>query len=111
MMIKKHSQTLQLYKEESYAQIQETLANYRQLGIKKYTFIGDGCEICQSLNNQSFDISDAKVGINLPPMHTGCKCTIIAKSNSDLFKDRNGVNPLKDNPRFKAWVEKQQKSI
>ena len=110
-MFERHLKGLQLRKEESYTQIQNTLENYRQLGIKKYTFIGDGCEICQNLNNKSFYVSDAKVGVNLPPMHIGCKCTIIAKTEIDIFKDREGVNPLKDNPKFKEWIERQQKSL
>lgn len=34
------------------------------------------CEECRALNGKTFLKSDAKVGINLPPMHPNCRCWI-----------------------------------
>ena len=45
-------------------------------------------------------------GLNLPPIHPNCKCTIKAKAKIDLFKDREGVNPLESNPKFEEWKKK-----
>ncbi len=97
-----------LKKERSYLSIQQELSRYCEMGIEEYTFLGDGCNVCSSLNGKSFPLKDAKVGINLPPMHPGCKCTIIAKTKRDLFKDRDGINPLQNNPKFEEWKRKQQ---
>lgn len=97
-----------LKKERSYASIQENLSRFRELGIDEYIYLGDGCDICKSLNGKSFLVRDAKVGVNLPPMHPGCRCTIVPNSKIDLFKDRNGANPLKTNPKFEEWKQRQQ---
>ena len=42
----------------------------------KYKFIAEGenCDTCNKLNGKVFDIKDAKVGVNLQPMHPNCDC-------------------------------------
>lgn len=95
--------------ECSYFSHQGELASYKELGIQKYRFLGGGCDICQELNGKSFLLTDAEVGLNLPPIHPNCKCTIVPETNIDLFKDREGINPLKDNPKFEEWKKKYVK--
>lgn len=92
--------------ESSYFSNQGELASYREMGIEEYIFLGGGCEICQELNGQAFRMSEAEPGVNMPPMHPNCRCTVIAKTGSDVFRDRKGVNPLKDNPKFEDWKKK-----
>ena len=92
--------------ESSYFSNQGELASYREMGIQEYTFLGGGCEICMELNGQSFPLDEAEPGLNLPPIHPNCKCTIKAKAKIDLFKDREGVNPLESNPKFEEWKKK-----
>lgn len=89
--------------ESSYFSNQGELQSYRELGIKEYTFLGGGCEICQQLNGRTFFMDAAEAGLNLPPMHPNCKCTIRAKAKTDLFQNREGANPLKENPKFEEW--------
>lgn len=107
MKLKKSKVQKMLKKDIRYLPIQEELNSYRKLGITEYIFLGSGCNICNSLNEKSFLIKDAQVGVNLPPMHSNCKCTIVAKTERDLFVDRTGVNPLKNNPKFEEWKRKQ----
>lgn len=95
--------------ESSYFSNQGELASYRELGIREYTFLGGGCEICQKLNGQSFRLEEAEAGLNLPPIHPNCKCTIKAKPRLDLFKNREGAEPLKNNPKFEEWKKKYVK--
>ena len=92
--------------ESSYFSNQGELASYREMGIQEYTFLGGGCEICMELNGQSFPLDEAEPGLNLPPIHPNCKCTIKAKAKIDLFKDREGVNPLESNPKYEEWKKK-----
>lgn len=92
--------------ESSYFSNQGELASYREMGIAEYTFLGGGCDDCLALNGQDFPVDEAEPGLNLPPIHPNCKCTIKAKAKMDLFKDRKGVNPLKDNPKFEEWKKK-----
>lgn len=95
--------------ESSYFSNQGELASYREMGIAEYTFLGGGCEDCQILNGQDFPVDEAEVGVNLPPIHPNCRCTILAKTGIDLFKDREGVNPLEGNPKFEEWKKKYVK--
>lgn len=96
-----------LKKEPGYASVQRELSSLRKLNIKEYIFMGSGCcETCNQLNEQTFLVSDAKVGINCPPMHPCCKCYIIAKPMIDMFKLEDGANPLKDNPKFIEWKKR-----
>ncbi|MCD7812127.1 MAG: minor capsid protein [Ruminococcus sp.] len=95
--------------ESSYFSNQGRLDSYREMGLEEYTYLGGGCDICMALNGQSFKISEAEAGTNLPPMHPNCKCTTIPKTSIDLFKNRKGANPLKDNPKFEEWKKKYVK--
>lgn len=62
--------------------IQSTLEWLSLLGCSEYTYICGGsdntCETCLSLDGQHFHIDNAVAGVNLPPMHPNCRCTIEA---------------------------------
>lgn len=49
-------------------------------GFKKYEFIAnsDCCPTCAALNGKHFPVSKLKIGVNAPPMHEGCRCSIAA---------------------------------
>lgn len=49
-------------------------------GFKKYEFIAnkDCCEVCAKLDGKHFLISSLEIGVNAPPMHEGCSCSIAA---------------------------------
>lgn len=51
-------------------------------GFKEYTFIANSgcCAECQKLHNKHFPVSKFKIGVNAPPMHEGCRCSIAAYS-------------------------------
>lgn len=92
--------------ESSYFSNQGRLASYREMGIVEYTFLGGGCDDCLALNGRDFPVDEAEPGLNLPPMHPNCKCTTVPKAGIDLFKDREGADPLKGNPKFEEWKKK-----
>lgn len=92
--------------ESNYFSNQGELQSYQEMGIAEYEFLGGGCDICQALNGQCYLITEAEPGLNLPPIHPNCKCTIRAKAQRDMFKNREGANPLKDNPKFEEWKKK-----
>ncbi|MCD7812105.1 MAG: minor capsid protein [Ruminococcus sp.] len=97
-----------LKKEPNYQSVQQRLASFQELGLEKYSFLGcdDNYDICTALNGKTFLIDDAELGVNLPPMHIGCRCTIVPYTNIDLFKDRESANPLKNNPKFEEWKKR-----
>jgi len=60
--------------------IQAMLGSILVTGRTKYTYIcnhaDSTCANCAALNGQTFDIGNAEEGINLPPIHPHCRCTI-----------------------------------
>ena len=108
MIFKQIALQKKLKKTSSYISHQNELDSYRKHGITEYVFKGACCDVCKTLDGKVFSVDEAEVGVNLPPMHLNCTCTIMAKSRIDLFKDRNGTNPLRDNPKFEEWKKKQK---
>ncbi len=62
------------------AKIQAKLTSIERSGRSQYTYVCEHsettCSQCQALAGQTFNISDAQEGVNLPPMHPNCRCTI-----------------------------------
>lgn len=42
------------------------------------------CSECQAMDGQVFCLTEAKIGINCPPFHEGCRCMIVAANMPDL---------------------------
>lgn len=61
---------------------QADLAVYRAAGIEKYQFVATldlmTSEICRSMDNTVHDVSQARTGINFPPLHPNCRSTTVA---------------------------------
>lgn len=65
------------------------LAAYEEEGVECYSFLatldGRTCEECGALDGKIFPVSEAKVGVNYPPLHPNDRCTTVtAMSNEEL---------------------------
>ena len=64
--------------------------SYTQNGYTKYEYLASlderTSDICEELNGQIFEFSDAQTGLNFPPMHPNCRSTIIPVLDGDIFK-------------------------
>lgn len=74
--------------EHTYCTNQAELKGLTDAGFDEYEFMPAGesngaCDTCDDLDGQRFKIADAVVGVNLPPMHPNCRCTIGAVMESD----------------------------
>ena len=58
-------------------------------GFKRYEFIAnsDCCDVCRKLNGRHFSVSKLETGVNAPPMHEGCRCSISAYSDRQEYED------------------------
>lgn len=75
-------------------QIIEQRNNMRENGFTQYEFIAscNACEKCKELNGKHFPISKLKIGVNAPPMHEGCTCSIAAyESRAEYDKWLNSL--------------------
>ena len=57
-------------------------------GFKEYEFIAnrDCCPTCAALNGKHFPISKLKIGVNAPPMHESCSCSIAAYEDEEEYE-------------------------
>jgi len=57
-------------------------------GFKEYIFIAnsDCCDICKQLDKKHFKVSKLEIGVNAPPMHDGCRCSIASYSDREKYE-------------------------
>lgn len=69
-------------------QILKQRDDIRRNGFKRYVFIANRncCPICADLDGKSFPISKLKIGVNAPPMHDRCSCSIAAYEDPDEYE-------------------------
>ena len=69
-------------------QILEARDSMRRNGFTHYEYIAnhDACDVCRQLNKKVFPISQLKIGVNAPPMHEGCRCSIAAYSDRKEYE-------------------------
>lgn len=67
--------------ELTYIQNKATLDKFAEAGIKKYKFLATDddrtCAEDRELNGQVFLLESALPGINFPPIHPNCRCSIL----------------------------------
>lgn len=70
-------------------QILKERNNIIKEGYTEYTFLANSscCEKCGELNGKHFAISDFKIGVNAPPMHEGCRCSIAAYEDEKAYRE------------------------
>lgn len=109
--------------EINYISNKGSLQAYKDTGIvEKYRFIAtldnrtsDGC---RDLDGEIFELKEAKVGVNLPPLHPYCRSTTVPHFDDDdigaLIEDRIARDDdgkgrsvrLGENLKFFDWVDK-----
>jgi SPP1 gp7 family putative phage head morphogenesis protein len=67
--------------ELTYIQNQSAGDSYRTAGVESYEYLSAHddrtSKPCKGLDGQIFLLKDAKVGVNYPPMHPNCRCTVV----------------------------------
>lgn len=79
--------------ETNHIQTEAARRAYQDAGVKKYMYLGReeheiGCN-CKKYDRKIFDMADAKTGVNLPPLHPNCRCTIKAVIDDEQINQIN----------------------
>ena len=76
--IEEHNKAVKVH-EESIRLNREALERYRKAGVRQYKWLSANdertCNECKKLHGKIFDVNDENAP--LPPLHFGCRCTII----------------------------------
>lgn len=107
-----------------------TLDRYIAADVKQYGYLatldkktcsGFGGHSCGALDGQVFDVRDAQVGVNYPPMHPNCRCTTYAvfddgsDEEADFYRvarDENGKNyHVSAKTTYREWKKNNHKNL
>lgn len=87
---------------------QADLEMYRLTCVDEYEFSAAlderTCEVCGALDGKRFPVSEARVGVNFPPMHEGCRCTTM---EYDPYEELDWAISGKPMPKNMTWTEWQ----
>lgn len=76
--------------ELAFIQNQAIYDRYLDAGIEQYTFLathdavvsgknkGKTCSHCEEQDEEVYYLKDARVGVNYPPLHPHCRCSVLA---------------------------------
>ena len=81
----------------------------RKNGFTEYEFHAnsDCCEICSKLNGKHFPLSALEIGVNAPPMHEKCRCSISAYSDRKEYGE--WLDFVSKGGTTKQWEKKKRK--
>lgn len=108
--------------EINYIANQASLASYNMANLKKYEYLATldmrTSDICRDLDGFVGPVSQAKVGVNFPPMHVRCRSTTIPYFEDDdtddrIARDEDGKNikvprKMSQEEWIKQYVPKDQ---
>lgn len=101
--------------ETNYFANQGELRTYEQVGIERYDYLATldarTSKICIALDGETFEVAEAEVGKNYPPMHAFCRSTTVAHFDDDLIGQlqRRARDPVTgrtiviENMSFSQW--------
>ena len=81
----------------------------KNLSISKYQYIAvldeRTTEMCRNMNGSVFNISDAAVGVNVPPLHYNCRSSIRPYLTSDVEKKLNRLDTISRRNTIITWLK------
>ncbi len=96
--------------ESAYIAGQADIEAYKAAGVEWYEFMATEdertSEICRSLDGKKFRISEAKAGVNYPPMHPNCRSTTIEYVPDE---ERAAHSKAAPDVTYENWLEKYVK--
>ena len=99
--------------ETAHIHAESDRAAYKEAGVEQYEFMATlevrTCDVCGSLDGKHFKVSEAKAGVNYPPIHPNCRCTTVEYDPDDALDWYNSGQPMpktKDAEQFGRYSER-----
>lgn len=91
--------------ETSYFANQGEMRAYAEAGIRQYAYLATLDDVtsktCIALDGETFDVADAKAGVNCPPMHAFCRSTTVARFDDEALE---GIRRRARDPATGAYM-------
>ena len=68
-------------------QTQAAEETFRVNEYDQYIFLphNDACSVCLGIKEEVYNVADMEIGVNAPPMHPNCRCSIAAYMDREAF--------------------------
>lgn len=81
----------------------------QSLSISKYEYVAvldeRTTEICRNMNGSVFNLSDAAIGVNVPPLHYNCRSSIRPILTNDVEKKLNRLGTISRRTTITSWLK------
>ncbi|GIQ63622.1 hypothetical protein PACILC2_21900 [Paenibacillus cisolokensis] len=116
MGVSRHAAERLIRTEAAYFAGQSRLDAYREMGVEQYKFVATldrrTSEICREMDGRVIRLSEAKAGVNYPPLHVYCRSTTIphfedAAPGERAARDDDGKTYMvPGDMTYREWTEK-----
>lgn len=97
--------------ETAHIHAESDRAAYKEAGVEQYEFMATlevrTCDVCGSLDGKHFKVSEAKSGVNYPPIHPNCRCTTVEYDPDDALDWYNSGQPMPKTKTYEEWYDEQ----
>lgn len=97
--------------ETAHIHAESDRAAYKEAGVEQYEFMATlevrTCDVCGSLDGKHFKVSEAKAGVNYPPIHPNCWCTTVEYDPDDALDWYNSGQPMPKTRTYEEWYDEQ----
>lgn len=89
---------------------------YKESKVKQFQFMATldnrTSDICRAMDGQIFNIEDAEIGLNVPPLHPYCRSVITpytdyTKVEERIYKDKDNNRLIGKNRTYAQYVEEE----
>lgn len=97
--------------EAAHIHAESDRAAYQEAGVEYYEYMATlevrTCETCGDLDGKHFKVSEAKAGVNYPPIHPNCRCTTVEYDPDDAMDWYNSGEPMPKETTYQEWYDRQ----
>lgn len=93
---------------------QALLDQYKEMGVGKFQFLATldnkTSEICRSMDGLVFNIEDAQIGLNVPPLHPYCRSRIVPymeegeEATERVYRDENNKSKIGKYKNYEQYL-------
>lgn len=108
MNVSRHAAERLIRTEAAYFSGQSRLDGYKETGVKHYKYVATmdarTSDQCRDMEGKIIPLSEAKAGVNYPPLHAYCRSTTIPHY-SESESEEEAVYDVQEDLTYKEWLK------
>lgn len=113
MNVSKHAAERLVLTEAAFFSGQSRLDGYKGTGVKEYRFVATidrrTSDECRHMDGTIIPVSEAKPGVNYPPLHAYCRSTtipVVGTEEEQQLEQDDQAYEVPEDMSYKEWLEK-----